>query len=199
MTSETLEIDMSGPYSWLPSPSNSDPPFLGSAAAKLAGVYLWTVPRPDGLLVYAAGYTTRSFAGRVRAHTKNYLSGRYTILNVGELLQGRRKEIWHGLFYKKASATRLDEYHQRATELEARAREQLQTFRIVLLPMVTEERMMRRVEAAVMHALYAAQAALAAIPDRGMSLAPRWKSEAPVRIRLRSGPLLLGLPREFDA
>jgi len=57
-----VEIWFQGPYSWIEA---ADAPCLFGADVRTSpGLYLWTVPRADGHLVYYVGETGRA-AGRV--------------------------------------------------------------------------------------------------------------------------------------
>ncbi len=64
-----------------------------------SGVYLVGAEYSAGFLIYSAGLTTRPFARRFFEHTREYLTGIYTILDSAALVRGERKGVWHGLWY----------------------------------------------------------------------------------------------------
>lgn len=194
---ESLDVEVLGPFSWMPSDSSDAPCLFTAPAGRLSGVYLWTAPRPDGYLVYCVGYTTRPFVQRFRSHTREFLAGTYNVLDAAELLAGRRKQVWHGLWFKKESLHRLEEFFSRSAEITAHTRELLRTFRVFFIPVDAPRRVLARMEAALMNQLYAGPAEISSIPDRGMQLSSRWRDETPIPVKLR-GPVFLGFPPSFD-
>lgn len=82
-----IEVVWTGPYCW--------PEFeIGSNSRPLPrqpGVYLQTVEYQDGYLIYCAGLTRRSMPTRFREHTRKYMSGDYTVLDIAAMqLEGFR-------------------------------------------------------------------------------------------------------------
>lgn len=167
--------------------------------AKSCGIYLWTVEHLDGFLIYAVGITRRPFARRFREHTQAYRTGVYTLFDIPSLKDGIRKEIWHGFWTKKRSRRRLVEYDRRREELRAAADRQLANYRVFVAPVGPVPRILQRIEAAIMDALYAAPGPASVIPDRGMALAPRRRQERPILVRNVVPVLLHGFPLEFEA
>ena len=73
-------------------------------------------------------------------------------------------------------------------------RRQLIGYRIFAANIETENRIPERLEAAIMESLYKQPMPLCDIPDRGMFLAPRWKSEIPIVVKNKCQFILYGLP-----
>jgi hypothetical protein len=73
-------------------------------------------------------------------------------------------------------------------------RKQLTGFRIFAADIGTKPRILERLEAAIMENLYKQPMPLCDIPDRGMMLAPRRKSEIPIIVKNECSVLLHGLP-----
>ncbi len=76
-------------------------------------------------------------------------------------------------------------------------RKQLAGFRIFVthtVDMSKGERVLERLEAAIMNNLYQQPPPICDIPDRGMHLAPRRSSENPIIARNSCAALLHGLP-----
>jgi len=63
-----------------------------------AGIYLWTVPFPDGHLTYYVGETGRSFNIRLRQHHEELVSARYHIYSAEEFARGEKLALWPGRF-----------------------------------------------------------------------------------------------------
>lgn len=186
-----IEVEWTGPYAW--------PKFEGESGLpsipKHPGIYLWTSEHQTGYIIYAAGITRRSIPTRFREHTAKYIKGDYTILDMTAMNRGVRKEIWHGWGW---TPEKRNSYEERKTELEAAARHQLATFRVFVADVDTAPRILERLEAAIINALYGESPPYCEIPDKGMMLAPRWDSEEPITVWFRSQVNLFGLPIELE-
>ena len=199
-TANLIELRWEGPFRWPGHSFQSAAQSLNDATiASSCGVYLWTVEHGAGYLIYAAGITRRPFAARFREHTRAYLNGVYTIFDVPSLKAGMRKEIWHGFWFKKRAVEKQNEYEHRANEIRRAAHELLANYRVFVAPVDPMRRLLERIEAAIMHTLYAATGPASVIPDRGMALAPRWREESPILVRNMAPVLLHSLQEEFEA
>lgn len=196
---DILELRWEGPFGW-PGlrPAGPVTSLADSPVGASSGVYLWTVEYLDGFLIYAAGITRRAFTKRFREHTLAYRTGIYTLFDMSSLNRGVREEIWHGFWMRKRSTEKQSEYDRRREELRVAAELQLSNFRVFVAPLGSAPRLLERIEAAVMNALYCAPSPASDIPDRGMALAPRWASEQPITVRNIAGSLLHGLPSELE-
>jgi hypothetical protein len=120
---------------------------------------------------------------RFREHRRAYLDGVYTLFDLDALRRGIRSEVWHGFWMRKRNPEKQQEYDRRRLELNAAAQAQLATFRILVADVDPLPRLLERLEAGIMNCLYTQAPPLSEIPDRGMMLAPRWTTEAPLTIR----------------
>lgn len=196
---DVIELQWQGPFRWPGLCLDNDAvPLDETNVASSCGIYLWTVAHFDGFLIYAAGITRRPFAQRFREHTRACRTGIYTIFDIPSLKQGVRQEIWHGFWSKKRSAEKQSEYDSRRNEIVLAADEQLSNFRIFVASVDPRPRVLERIEASIMNTLYSATGPVSAIPDRGMMLAPRWRSEVPILVRNVAPVLLHGLPVELN-
>lgn len=186
-----IGIEWTGPYAWPTYEAESDLPPI----PKHPGIYLWVSEYQAGYIIYAAGITRRSIPTRLREHTAKYMTGDYTILDMTAMNCGVRKEIWHGWGW---TPEKRKDYEERKDDLVAAARHQLAAFRIFVADVGTVPRLLERLEAAIMNALYREPPPYCDIPDRGMMLAPRWESEEPITVRFRSEVKLFGLPPDLE-
>jgi hypothetical protein len=194
-----LELRWEGPFGWPGSGLGGQLTSLASVTVgSCSGTYLWTVEHLDGFLIYAAGVTRRPFVKRFSEHTRAYRAGIYTLFDMTSLKRGVRREIWHGFWSRKRTAEKETEYDRRREELRIAADEQLANYRVFVAPLDPAPRLLERIEASIMHALYAGPAPVSDIPDRGMALAPRWQTEQPIMVRNVTGSLMHGLPKEFE-
>ena len=181
-----IEIVWTGPYGWPQFEVESDL----HPIPKRPGVYLQTVEYQDGYLIYAAGLTRRSIPKRFREHTRKYMSGDYSVLDVAAMQQGVRREIWHGWGW---SPEKRAEFEDRKSTILDAVRKQLAGFRIFVADVGVQPRILERLEAAIMSSLYKQPVPFSDIPDKGMMLAPRWKSEAPIIVNNQCAVILYGL------
>jgi hypothetical protein len=193
MSEEEIQLAWQGPFSW-PKFDSSSVASFDLVPVDASGIYLWTFCYGDGYLIYAAGITRRSFQKRFREHTRAYLSGVYTIFDLDMLQQGVRAELWHGFWMKKRSTEKQKDFELRQVEIVNAARKQLSAFRVFVARVAPMPRVLERLEAAIMKALYTSTGPISEIPDRGMMLAPRWRSEQPIIARNITSVKLHELP-----
>lgn len=187
---QLLVLNWLGPFSWPGfEPANNLEPIPA-----ISGVYLQAFQNRHAFAVYAAGITRRRVAVRFKEHTRKYLNGEYTVLDVASAQQGIRNEIWHGWEYARSHR---DEFVSRQDDITEAARKQLAAFRIFVAQPGNDERTLERIEATVMDLLYRQPAPLRDLPDRGMHLAPRRDTEAPIPVGSHCEHVLLGIPSEF--
>jgi len=185
-----VDVIWKGPYSW---PKYESENRL-SSMPKHSGVYLFTVEYKNGYLIYVAGITGRFFRFRFYEHTRKYMSGDYTVLDIEAMRCGIRKEIWHGWGWTPEK--RKDFNNRKQTILDA-AHAQLGGMHIFVAS-VADRRIRERIEAAIMKCLYQQPAPLCEIPDKGMSLSPRRKNESPLVVKNIADACLHGLPQTFE-
>jgi hypothetical protein len=187
--SPQIKIEWLGPYGW--------PKFEGDLPSipKVPGVYLLTIEYQNGYLIYAAGITRRPMQKRFREHTREYMDGVYNVLDIVAMKAGFRKEVWHGFWMtKKRPREKLAEYKEEQLKIQEAVRKQLAGFRIFAADIGTKKRILERLEAAIMENLYKQPMPLCEIPDRGMKLTPRRKSEIPIIVKNKCSVVLHGLP-----
>jgi len=190
----TLDVEWYGPLAWL---SGDDGGIFSADLGRQHGVYLFTIPFRGEALVYAAGVTRRSFRDRLWEHTKEYFAGTYNVLDASALLDGQRRVLWPGLWYKADAWTRLEALIARGQTHFAEVTQLLHTFQIFLAPLPKDQRLLERIEAAIMLALYSAPPPFSEIPDPGMHLSPRRPEEPAIMMHSHSEVPFCGLPPEL--
>jgi hypothetical protein len=80
------------------------------------------------------------------------------------LQQGIRTELWHGFWMKKRSAKKQKDYESRRKEIAEDARKQLSVFRIFVARVDQTSRILQRLEASIMNALYKSAGPISEIP-----------------------------------
>lgn len=191
-----LELEAIGPFSWIPSSADAPPRVFDVAASGQCGVYLFTVPTAEGHLVYWVGQTSQAFRARLATHSREFLAGTYNVLDMPDLREGKRTVLWQGLWWRKDSADRYEEYLLSAGRVALLTLAQLRATHIYLIPTPKDRRLLARMEAGIVNTLYT-DPDVGSILDRGYSLAPRTEREDPLQLRL-TGPTFRGLPSVLE-
>ena len=190
---EPLVLNWSGPYRW---PKGGRQPYVD--ALEHGGVYLLSVEHDKGYLVYAAGHTEH-FRKRFRQHDRLYRNGIYTIFDHEAFTAGERVKVWPGFWMRKVRPPELvEDYNRRATEIQVAMERWLDGYRVFVARSDVDRRLRQRIEASLMFAFMTAEPPACNMPDKGMSLAPRWPREAPLQVVNVVTERILGLPSSME-
>lgn len=193
---EEMTVSFAGPFSWS---GTSDAPSLFDAEERRgSGVYLWTVALPEGHLIYYVGETGRSFGTRFREHYLEHAAAMYHVYSPAEFACGEKVALWPGHFdamHRKSEKECITKHGELCEQIQ----KMTLMFRFFLAPIYCEDRIRRRIEAAIAQALYAAPGIIGAFQDRGVRYNARTSNEDPIRCRAISSKSLLGLPERFLA
>jgi hypothetical protein len=193
---EEIIVSFAGPFSWHGTPDA--PRVYNADEARTIGIYLWTVPLPDGHLIYYVGETGRSFENRLREHYEEIISARYHVYSAVEFARGEKLALWPGRWDVKDRKS-ADECLANCQRLSEPIREMMLTLRLFLAPMSCDTRTRRRIEAAIAQPLYAVPGKVGGFQDRGVRYDPRMPSEQPVACVVSCPVTLLGVPERFWA
>lgn len=196
MNPETYEIELLGPYEWYGPKSI----FLQSESEKF-GIYLWAITFEEKYLVYYVGETGVSFADRFLDHTKSYLHGLYRIYDPAQFVKGKKALVWEGMWKKdlEKPTFRIVKFLERYSELSKAAYDLIGTFRIFLIPLNSEKRLRQRIEASISDVLLKQPNLVGEFQDGDIRYMSRQPNEKPVKVSIKSGEQILGLPRELMA
>ena len=170
---ETEEIIWQGPFPW-PGFENSD---KAKSIPNVEGIYIFTFKYREGFILYGVGITN-STRRRITTHTREYRKGNYTVLDIKSAELGERKEIWHGWQYAK---THRKEFENKKDQILNSINVHLKATQIFIAE-VSDIRKRERIEAAIMHDVYASKEPWSELADRGMFLKERHNSEMPIEI-----------------
>jgi len=193
-----IPMTWTGPFSW---PGYEDKNHL-PAIPSGHGVYIWTAEYKDGYILYLAGYTRAGFLKRLKAHTTCYKKGEYNILDIDDMSNGIRNQIWHGWRERPTSSPqRMQEWLSRQDELQPVIERQLTGYRVFLADLQEHQNntpnVHGRLEGAVMRSLAKQPPPLCDIMDKGMALQFRKKSQDPVLIKNICDHKIHGLPESM--
>jgi hypothetical protein len=195
MTDELI-VPFAGPFAWPGTPGT--PSVFYAEEARKAGLCLWTVPLPDGHLIYYVGETGRSFHMRLRQHYEELVSARYHVYSAVEFARGEKLALWPG-HWDVADHKSVEECKANCTRLSDQIREMMLVLRLFLAPLSCDKRTRQRVEAAIAQPLYAVSGKVGAFQDRGVRYDPRLPNEQPIPCVVGSPVPLLGVPERFWA
>jgi hypothetical protein len=186
---KTEEIMWEGPFAWYRFEQiNTLKPI-----PDVAGVYLHTFDYKDGYILRSAGATS-STKRRLAEHTREYMNGKYTVLDVESAKIGRRKELWHGWKYAKAHR---DEFIEHKDFIIKSVEKELAAYRL-FVAQVGDKRKRERIEFAIMHSVYSSKEPWSDLVDGGMALRGRYNNEVPIEVK-NTGPCkIYGLPETLE-
>ncbi len=193
---DEIAVSFFGPFSWYGTPDA--PCVYDTDEARNFGIYLWTVPLPDGHLIYYVGETGRSFEIRLRQHHEELISARYHVYSAQEFARGEKLILWPGRWDVKDRKSDA-ECRANAERLSAPIRSMMLALRLFLAPMPCDKRTRQRIESAIAQPLYAVPGMVGAFQDRGVRYDPRMPNEKPFACRVISPVPLLGIPERFLA
>jgi hypothetical protein len=191
-----IELAWNGPYSWF---GDGSPPVFVAPAAARSGLYAWSAAMTDGDWVYYVGQTTKSFGDRHWEHWREYASGAYGIHDPAAFYAGRHQLAYKGFAYRRPAHVHFASFVASLDEHLSTAVSFLRPMRIWLAELPADRRLQRRLESAVIRALYQQPGPARAFQEPGMRTEPMRAGEAPLRVQVRSPCALVGLPQEFDA
>jgi len=188
-----LTVHFDGPY---PAYSETHDVLADSKHRKAGGVYFWAIQVGERYRITHIGQTGTSFYQRMKEHIINTLGGNYRISDPDALARGEVKSLWEGL-WREGHRERLPEFLRDSTRLFEAARQNLKLENIFLAPLVTEDRMRRRIEGAIAKQIRKDKAASSLFPA-DIRVLGRLTTEVPIPIRIITPVKVLGLPEQLD-
>lgn len=188
-----LTIHFDGPH---PAYSETKDVLADSKHRKAGGVYFWAIKVDNSYRITHIGQTGTSFYQRMKEHIINTLGGNYRISDPDALGRGEVKSLWEGL-WREGHRERLPEFLRDSTRLFEAAKRNLKMEKIFLAPIVTEDRMRRRIEGAIAKQIRKDKAASSLFPA-DIRVLGRLTTEAPIPIRIITPVKILGLPEQLD-
>lgn len=186
---KTEDIVWQGPFSW----PGFDQINSLTPIPDMAGVYLFTFEYKDGYILRGAGHTN-SMKRRFSQHKREYMAGRYTVLDVKSASSGERKEIWHGWGYAK---THQDEFLHHKDYILQSVEKELASYNLFITE-VADKRKRERIEFAIMQSAYLSKEVWSDLVDGQMALRGRANYEIPAEARNICHYKIYGIPEKFE-
>lgn len=192
-----LQVCFSGPFAWMDAPDA--PSVFHAIPAQTPGIYLWTVNRGDGHLVAYVGESGRCICTRLAEHYMEHAAGRYSLHDPVRYRLGEKHEIWPGHYGKDGRD--LGDCVRASIQLAAQITELARQVRFFVAPIECETRIRRRLEAAIVDALFAVPGVVGTFQDRGVRYQRRRSGETVIKASLNTpdGQVVLGLPTMIEA
>jgi hypothetical protein len=186
---EREDVLWQGPFSW---PGFEQINEL-DIVPDIAGVYLFTFEYKNGYILRSAGHTN-SIKRRFYQHKREYMSGRYTVLDVESANNGERKEIWHGWHYAKEHK---DEFLNHKDYILSSVENELASYRLFITE-ITDKRKQERIEFAIIRDAYFSKERWGDLVDGGMALRGRFNYEIPIEVKNICSHKIYGIPETFE-
>jgi hypothetical protein len=135
----------------------------------------------------------------MREHLCEQLAGVYTIRDPEAYCSGSKVLLWRGLLGKSAEPGGLAEYVKRLPDLAPALVRFIHAVHFHLAPTTSDNRLRRRVEAALAACFRAQGGRVAEFQDEGVRYEPRLPQEEPVVVSCSAAVAIHGLPSQFEA
>jgi hypothetical protein len=193
----SIALEWRGPFSFRPDAQNSV--FVGQVSSA-AGMYLWAVPTPAGLLIQRVGGTEKPFWMRHHEHLQAFERGEYPIHRVASLAAGRRDPLFPGLRGDQRRRELLtSRFHNQRPKLQAHIEGTLSLLAIFLAPLNAGVRVRRRLEDAIIRRVQAGGREASALLEQKRPMGHLHAAEAALSVRSVTDGTLRGLAGEFEA
>lgn len=192
-----MHLHFDGPFQWItPDPARS---VFEVPQANSPGIYLWTSRCADGYLASYVGETGRNFRTRFWEHLRDQLAGIYAIREPEAFCSGSKAIVWHGLYGKSAEPGGLTEYAKRLPDLVPALIGYIHEIHFFLAPTSCDNRLRRRVEAALAAAFRSQGGQIAAFQEEGVRYEQQFPHGEPVVVYCSATVPIHGLPTQFEA
>jgi hypothetical protein len=196
-----LKIEFTGPFSWEGAP---DAPSIQQAAeSHEPGIYIETVSRPDGHLVYYVGETGTTFLQRMKEHYRSRFNAEYRIYAAEEFARGEKVVLWPGIWdplgyeglWGSTNRKSKEVCRENAPRLKESALALTRAIRYHFAPLYCDRTLRKRIEAALACEILA-RTPVPVFYSHGVRYCRRKKE---ILCIASSQAPILGLPEEFFA
>jgi hypothetical protein len=165
--------------------------------AGVSGIYLWCVPFADRHVVLYVGESSRCVQKRIAEHHRLHCSGAYSLFDPVALARGAAVEIWPGEY--GASGRSIGECVEASVRFSVEIAQLARMARFFVVQTDCDNRMRKRIEAALSKAIRAAPGFEGSLQARSVRYARRRSDETPVEFSIESSGAIFGLPSVLTA
>jgi hypothetical protein len=188
-----LTIAFNGPHTIC---SESKDVLADCVHRKGAGIFFTAVQVDESYRITHIGQTGTSFYARLKEHVIQTLGGNFRICDPVAMARGENKVLWDGL-WRPGRHAHLPEYLRDGPALFEAARACFKLEKAFVAPLITEDRMRRRIEGAIAKQIRKDKAASSLFPPDVRYL-PRLSTETAITIRIVTPKRILGLPEQLE-
>jgi hypothetical protein len=191
----TLCLRFSGPYSW--HGSDDAPSVFDAHEAQHRGIYLRTVARPEGHLIYDAGQTGEPLGWRLLDEYRWHAAGMSPLYLPEEFARGEKRLLWPG--YQDGDSARtvsrcVSEFPRLAHAIHGLTH----VYRFLLAPFDGSARLRERVVASIATVLHGHEGVVGSFQEIGTPPPRRRMHETALHCRISSTVTLQGLPERLS-
>jgi len=147
-------------------------------------------------LIEYIGITTRSFKVRFLEHIRELLSGGYQLYDFQKLKKHKQFIVWKGRYGKDVDdiSIFLNDYQHFSQIIK----QQLREFKIFLIPIDIEKRILERIEGKIYKILRKNNNEQTMAFIKGVKSNPKRKNEKPMKVKIESNIFLSEIPSDFE-
>ena len=186
-----IELKIKGPFNLV-----GDNSLFDTIESNLSGLYIFTIKVKDCYLIEYVGITTRDFKTRFLEHISQLLSGGYQLYDMEKLRDNKEFLVWKGKYGEGIDdiTVFLNNYQYFSQIIK----QQLQEFKIFLIPLTAEKRILERIESKIYEALRENNNEQIMTFIKGVRSNPRRKDEKLINVQIEHNILLPEIPSNFE-
>ena len=186
-----IKLKIKGPFSLVGNNSLFD-----TAESNLSGLYIFTIKVKDHYLIEYVGITTRNFKTRFLEHISELLSGGYQLYDMKKLRNNKEFVVWKGRYGEDTDdiTVFLNNYRYFSQIIK----QQLQEFKIFLIPLRAEKRILERIEAKIYEILRENNDKQIMVFIKGVRSNPRRKDEKLINVQIDPNILSPEVPSNLE-
>ena len=186
-----IKLKIKGPFNLV-----GDNSLFNIAEGNLSGLYIFTIKVKDRYLIEYVGITTRDFKTRFLEHIPQLLSGGYQLYDMGKLRDDKEFLVWKGKYGENTDdiTVFLNNYQYFSQIIK----QQLQEFKIFLIPLTAEKRILERIESKIYEVLRENNNKQIMTFIKGVRSNPRRKDEKLINVQMEYNILSPEIPSNFE-
>jgi len=186
-----IKLKIKGPFTLV-----GDNSLFDIAEGDLSGLYIFTIKVGNRYLIEYIGITTRNFKTRFLEHISELLSGGYQLYDIEKLKNNKEFVVWKGRYGDDTDdVTAFLNNYEYFSQI---VKKQLQEFKIFLIPLKTEKRILERIEGKIYKILRTNNDERITTFIKGVRSNPRRRNEKLINIKIEPNILSSEIPNNLE-
>jgi len=186
-----IKLKIKGPFNLV-----GDNSLFDVEESNLSGLYIFTIKVKDCYLIEYVGITTRDFKTRFLEHISQLLSGGYQLYDIEKLRDNKEFLVWKGKYGENTDdITAFLNNYQYFSQI---IKQQLQEFKIFLIPLTSEKRILERIEGKIYKVLRENNNKQIMTFIKGVRSSPRREDEELINVQIEHNILSPEIPSNFE-